>query len=137
MNRSLVELLGRRDLDDLAQVHDRDPVGDVAHHAEIVGDEDVGEVQFLLQVVQQVDDLRPDGDIQGGDRLVGDDQPWVQGQCAGDADPLALAAGELVRVPVEVLRGEADQLERKSTRLNSSHVEISYAVFCLKKKKEE
>src|SRR5690349_24194113 len=27
-------------------------------------------------------------------------------------------------------------LDRKSTRLNSSHVEISYAVFCLKKKKE-
>src|SRR5438067_9978563 len=34
---------------------------------------------------------------------------------------------------------EADQmhqLDRKSTRLNSSHVSISYAVFCLKKKKK-
>src|SRR5207249_1160185 len=28
-------------------------------------------------------------------------------------------------------------LDRKSTRLNSSHVSISYAVFCLKKKKQE
>src|SRR5207249_10774238 len=28
-----------------------------------------------------------------------------------------------------------DQSDRKSTRLNSSHVSISYAVFCLKKKK--
>src|SRR5690349_23131476 len=28
-------------------------------------------------------------------------------------------------------------LDRKSTRLNSSHVEISYAVFCLKKKKKK
>src|SRR5690606_25694154 len=28
-------------------------------------------------------------------------------------------------------------LDRKSTRLNSSHVKISYAVFCLKKKKEK
>src|SRR5699024_11790195 len=28
-----------------------------------------------------------------------------------------------------------DQQDRKSTRLNSSHVSISYAVFCLKKKK--
>src|SRR5690349_25034778 len=27
-------------------------------------------------------------------------------------------------------------IDRKSTRLNSSHVEISYAVFCLKKKKQ-
>src|SRR5690625_6604094 len=33
---------------------------------------------------------------------------------------------------VTVLRGQKD---RKSTRLNSSHVAISYAVFCLKKKK--
>src|SRR5690349_23421744 len=35
--------------------------------------------------------------------------------------------------------GEANALaalDRKSTRLNSSHVEISYAVFCLKKKKK-
>src|SRR5438874_10752395 len=39
---------------------------------------------------------------------------------------LMLAAGEL---PRDELR------DRKSTRLNSSHVEISYAVFCLKKKK--
>src|SRR5699024_4604210 len=29
-----------------------------------------------------------------------------------------------------------DKLDRKSTRLNSSHVSISYAVFCLKKKKK-
>src|SRR5690349_22911780 len=33
---------------------------------------------------------------------------------------------------VQRVQGE----DRKSTRLNSSHVEISYAVFCLKKKKK-
>src|SRR5260221_6687883 len=31
--------------------------------------------------------------------------------------------------------GESAQRDRKSTRLNSSHTVISYAVFCLKKKK--
>src|SRR5690349_23891528 len=31
----------------------------------------------------------------------------------------------------------APEIDRKSTRLNSSHVEISYAVFCLKKKKKK
>src|SRR2546430_9708832 len=30
-----------------------------------------------------------------------------------------------------------DKRDRKSTRLNSSHSQISYAVFCLKKKKQE
>src|SRR5690625_671150 len=32
---------------------------------------------------------------------------------------------------------EQDRQDRKSTRLNSSHVAISYAVFCLKKKKKK
>src|SRR2546426_7080353 len=32
---------------------------------------------------------------------------------------------------------KAQELDRKSTRLNSSHLVISYAVFCLKKKKNK
>src|SRR5437870_8231155 len=32
---------------------------------------------------------------------------------------------------------DRESLDRKSTRLNSSHVAISYAVFCLKKKKKK
>src|SRR5690349_22774890 len=35
------------------------------------------------------------------------------------------------------LRPSEALADRKSTRLNSSHVEISYAVFCLKKKKKK
>src|SRR5690349_24074792 len=35
------------------------------------------------------------------------------------------------------LVGRRQRRDRKSTRLNSSHVEISYAVFCLKKKKKK
>src|SRR5690554_7377023 len=37
-------------------------------------------------------------------------------------------------MPVELSR---EWLDRKSTRLNSSHVRISYAVFCLKKKNKK
>src|SRR5206468_11741103 len=33
--------------------------------------------------------------------------------------------------------GEGQEIDRKSTRLNSSHDQISYAVFCLKKKKKK
>src|SRR2546426_1943597 len=33
--------------------------------------------------------------------------------------------------------GRRERLDRKSTRLNSSHLVISYAVFCLKKKKKK
>src|SRR5256886_12601348 len=37
--------------------------------------------------------------------------------------------------PFESLGEFAEERDRKSTRLNSSHSQISYAVFCLKKKK--
>src|SRR5438874_3930060 len=51
--------------------------------------------------------------------------------------PLGRIVGFLVRKRRRRhLAGRAFR-DRKSTRLNSSHVEISYAVFCLKKKKKK
>src|SRR2546430_6938941 len=37
---------------------------------------------------------------------------------------------------IDMVQFGASDLDRKSTRLNSSHSQISYAVFCLKKKKK-
>src|SRR5688572_32738215 len=51
--------------------------------------------------------------------------------------PLIAAAMQKIKAREVVLDGEIVALEdRKSTRLNSSHSQISYAVFCLKKKKQ-
>src|SRR3712207_8251517 len=47
------------------------------------------------------------------------------------AEHLAMALLALERPAVG---DDRDRLDRKSTRLNSSHANISYAVFCLKKK---
>src|SRR3712207_7240588 len=48
-----------------------------------------------------------------------------------------LGADALEAVPGQGVVGDApDDPDRKSTRLNSSHANISYAVFCLKKKKK-
>src|SRR2546430_6263443 len=43
----------------------------------------------------------------------------------------------LAGVPAVAQSGAAALRDRKSTRLNSSHSQISYAVFCLKKKKSD
>src|SRR5690242_20811354 len=56
------------------------------------------------------------------DRPVGPDHVLDLRVCVQDGGVVAVA---------EVL---ADLRDRKSTRLNSSHMSISYAVFCLKKK---
>src|SRR5690606_41908930 len=62
------------------------------------------------------------------------------GDESGDASAVVIAhiaEGERARLRAEAadLGGQSPLTDRKSTRLNSSHVKISYAVFCLKKKK--
>src|SRR5690349_24031760 len=55
--------------------------------------------------------------------------------CRGAGMPSAsLPRPPLGRRASGLVRWRRSLLDRKSTRLNSSHVEISYAVFCLKKK---
>src|SRR5699024_11812994 len=46
----------------------------------------------------------------------------------------AAREGHVVEDPADLGGGKIGVRDRKSTRLNSSHVSISYAVFCLKKK---
>src|SRR2546421_6092453 len=52
----------------------------------------------------------------------------------GQAAPNDVAA---LRTELEALKADYSARDRKSTRLNSSHDQISYAVFCLKKKKKK
>src|SRR5690606_39677182 len=63
-------------------------------------------------------------DIGAGEGLAGLDPHMV-------ADRVRIHAG----IPANLDPADYSSLDRKSTRLNSSHVKISYAVFCLKKKK--
>src|SRR2546430_2176675 len=59
-----------------------------------------------------------------------EDAPAVCGLCLC-GDPVGAATETVFTAAGSVASGD-----RKSTRLNSSHSQISYAVFCLKKKKE-
>src|SRR5690349_22105438 len=64
---------------------------------------------------------------------------WAAGLMS-QQDHVAAAAGVVMGAASGRLAGSGSVGaggDRKSTRLNSSHVEISYAVFCLKKKKNE
>src|SRR2546430_8035872 len=71
------------------------------------------------------------GEVAGlGDRVLGE---------AGAALEIAFvrqALEKLVHREGQLEGQTMEQVDRKSTRLNSSHSQISYAVFCLKKKKK-
>src|SRR5438128_7507803 len=59
----------------------------------------------------------------------------ITGGCQPDAPiGVPVLAARVEPKPPNVLRDAIAFLDRKSTRLNSSHGSISYAVFCLKKK---
>src|SRR5476651_2844404 len=56
-----------------------------------------------------------------------------------DALPISSSCNETSTTPPPIIysRPSTPSPDRKSTRLNSSHANISYAVFCLKKKKKK
>jgi hypothetical protein len=112
MQRPIVEIALARDLDQLAEIHHRDAVADVLHHGKVVSDEQIGEAEALLQVLQQVHDLRLDRHVERRHRFVADDQVGIDRQRAGDADALALTSGELMRITPRVLRQQADHVEQ-------------------------
>src|SRR5690606_9474151 len=66
------------------------------------------------------------------------DQVLIMGHKSPDMDAIGAAIGVLKIAQANEKQGyvvlDEDDIDRKSTRLNSSHVKISYAVFCLKKK---
>src|SRR5690625_5688953 len=67
--------------------------------------------------------------------LVGVDYVGIGSDYDGVGDSLPTGLKDVASYPNLVYKLLERGLDRKSTRLNSSHVAISYAVFCLKKKK--
>jgi len=105
-------LLGRAELDQLALLRDRDTVGQVTHHAEVVRDEQVGQAELLAKLLQQDENLGLNRDVKRGDRLVQDDERGLNGERAGNADALTHPAAQLMRVAMRVLRGQPDLREQ-------------------------
>src|SRR5205823_9031331 len=87
------------------------PVAEVLDDREVVADEQVGQVEVALEVEEEVQDLALDRDIERGNGFVADDEVRRERERPGHADPLALAARELVRVAAGVVASQADDLE--------------------------
>src|SRR6185369_13344721 len=85
---------------------------DVFDDGEVVRDEEIGEAEFLLQILEQIDDLRLHADVERAHRLVADDEFWFHRERTRDADALALAAAEFVRITMPHLRLQPDLREQ-------------------------
>ena len=79
-----------------------------------MGDVEHGQVALALERVEQVEDLQPDGHVEHGHRLVGEQHIGAGAEGPGDGDPLPLAARQLVRVLAGDLlgRGEVDRAQQ-------------------------
>ena len=98
--RLLVDLGRRRHLDDPAVVHHRDPVGDGHRLLLVVGDDDEGEAELLLEVDQLELRLLAELLVERAERLVEEEHLRLLGERAGERHALLLAAGELVGLPL-------------------------------------
>src|SRR3712207_7792014 len=75
-------------------------------------------------------------DDEGRRHVERDAEEALQRQVVLPDDPLETVVA-VVEAPGHLLAEAGVEEDRKSTRLNSSHANISYAVFCLKKKKKK
>ena len=80
----------------LAGILDDDAVGGFGDDAHVVGDEHEPHAVFALEPQQKIEDLRLDGHVERGRRLVGDQELRPAGERHGDHHPLAHAARKLV-----------------------------------------
>src|SRR5690625_6459264 len=97
-----------------------------------MGDEAARRLEYVRVVLRPSARATGDGPVELGDPVgaLGDPEAHVRHVEDVAAVLRAQCQGGLGRQPRDQTRED-----RKSTRLNSSHVAISYAVFCLKKKK--
>jgi hypothetical protein len=98
---TLVDVAAAAGLEHPPFAHDQDFIGQHRRLLRVVGDQDGGEVDLALEAAQFTPQFGPDRGVQRGERLVEQHHPRVPGQRPGQADPLALPTGELLRQPVE------------------------------------
>lgn len=78
-------------LDNLPLLHDIQSGAEVSGNRQIMGDEDHCETEFMLQTGDRVDDLPLNGDIQGGCRLIAEQNAGLAGKSQCDNNTLTLA----------------------------------------------
>src|SRR5829696_2718529 len=106
------DLLGGTQLHLFTTVGHRDAVAEIAGQPNVVGDEEHRDAGILLEVLEQVHDLRLDTDVESRGGLVENEHVRVERERRCDADALSLPAAQFMRVAAGEIGGETNPLQQ-------------------------
>jgi hypothetical protein len=110
MSRDSKECISLCNLNQFAKVHDTNSVRDMADNIQSMCNKEIGQAQSVLQVTQEIDDLRLYRDIEGRDRFISDYESGMERDTASNTDTLSLTTGKFMWVAVATARIESHQL---------------------------
>ncbi len=134
MLRVVENVGGRARFHHFAAIHHHHLVGHRGDDSEVVGNQQDRHAELRLQVLQQFQDLRLNGDVERGGRLVGDQKGRATDERHGDHRPLPHAAGKLERIHVEdagriVETGQPEHFLARLAALRSRHRRVDLQHF--------
>src|SRR5581483_6806409 len=86
------------DLYDLTPIHHRNPRREISHYRHRMRNEQISEAEVVLQLLEQVHNLRSDTHVERRDRFVAHNEFWPQRQRASNHDTLPLPSAEFVGI---------------------------------------
>ena len=89
---------GRRLLHDMARIHDNDRITQLAHHSQIMGNEQNRGVKLLVHLANQIQNLGLDGHIQSRCGLIRNQYLGLAGQCHGNHHTLPHSSRHLMGI---------------------------------------
>ena len=127
-------LFRRAAFNDAPQIHHAHLVRKIFHDAQVVGNEEEAQPQFLLQRFQQIQYLRLHRHIQRAGGLIADQQLRRHRQGPGNGDSLALTARELMRIAPFAVARQTDFIQHLidmslSRYAVGANIERTHALF--------
>jgi hypothetical protein len=101
MSRPLEYIRRPADFCQAASVEHGDPIGDLSRDAQVVGDEQDAAADLVAQRAEQFENLRLDGDVERGGRLVGHHERRFAGYCHRDHHALTQTPRQLMRIAAQ------------------------------------
>ena len=108
----MIERVALPHFDNPAEIHHQCTLRRLSNKGKVMGDEEARHAQLLLQIKEDVHDLRPDGQVERTDGLIADQQLRLDRQGPRDGNALTLTARELPGIPGLGILLQSDQVQQ-------------------------